>query len=106
MTDYSADIKRYTANVDEKAVAGIVKHLGIALRSKDASSVAVSSRDEMARVRESWLKRKLGLTQPDGELDRITKAVGDQMKADHIKHRVTFYYLLAEKAGRLAELAK
>ena len=33
MTDHLADIKTYTANVNEAAVAAIVKYCGIALRS-------------------------------------------------------------------------
>ena len=35
MSDYIVDVKNYVSAVDETAVAGIVKHLGIALRSKD-----------------------------------------------------------------------
>ena len=48
MSEYMDDVKRYAANADEKAVAGIVKHLGIALKSKDASLVSCSSKDELA----------------------------------------------------------
>jgi hypothetical protein len=106
MTDYSSDIKKYTANVDAKAVNAIVKHLGIALKSKDASVVSCSSKDELARVRDSWLKKRLGLGASDADLDRSIAAVCDTMKADTSKHRVTFYYLLAEKTGKLADLAK
>ena len=36
-TDYVPDVRRYVTSVDEAAVAGIVKHLGIALHSKDSS---------------------------------------------------------------------
>ncbi|MCB0059395.1 MAG: DUF2853 family protein, partial [Caldilineaceae bacterium] len=48
MTDYAAEVKKYAANADEKVIAGIVKHLGIALKSKDASLVSCSSKDELA----------------------------------------------------------
>ena len=83
------------------AIAGIVKHLGIALKSKDASLVAASDPEEMERVRESFLKRKLGLTGSDAELDASVREVTDRMKSDHQKSRVTVYYLLAEKFGKL-----
>ena len=106
MTDYATDIKRYTTSVDDKAVAGIVKHLGIALKSKDASNVSCSSKDELARIRDSWLKKKLALTVADADLDKMMKSICEQMKADTSKSRVTFYYLLADKAGKLADLAK
>lgn len=104
--EYVADIKKYAATVDEKAVAAIVKHLGVTLKSKDAASVSCSSKSELERVRESWLKRKLALTAADADLDASLKQVCETMKADHSKHRVTFYYLLAQKHGKLAELAK
>ncbi len=105
MSEYIDDVKRYAANADEKAVAGIVKHLGIALKSKDASLVSCSSKDELARVRDSWCKKKLGLDGSDADLDKMIKDVCDTMKADQRKHRVTFYYLLAEKSGKLGALA-
>jgi hypothetical protein len=102
--DYTTDIKQYTANVNEKAVAGIVKFLGIALKSKDSSMVSCSSKEELERVRESFLKRKLKLTASDADLDKSIQGVCEQLKADKTKHRVTFYYLLAEKAGKLEAL--
>jgi hypothetical protein len=102
--DYASDIKKYSASVDQKAVDGIVKFCGIALRSRDASHVSCSSKSELETVRESFLKRKLKLTEDDGALDGRIKAVCDQMKAVNQKHRVTFYYLLAEKAGKLGDL--
>jgi uncharacterized protein YdiU (UPF0061 family) len=102
--NHADDIKRYQPNVNEKALAAIVKHLGIALQNADAALVSCSSKDELATVRESWLKKKLGLTDDDAKLDKIIKDVCATMKADTRKSRVTFYYLAAEKAGKLASL--
>ncbi|MEZ5818115.1 MAG: DUF2853 family protein [Hyphomicrobiaceae bacterium] len=102
--DYTTDIKKYAPNVEQKAVDGIVRFLGIALKSRDASHVSCSSKDELERVRESFLKRKLKMTEDDGALDQRIHAVCEQMKAVNAKHRVTFYYLLAEKAGKLGDL--
>lgn len=102
--NYSDDVKRYQPNVNDKAVASIVKHLGIALKSKDASLVSCSSKDELVRVRDSWLKKKLAMTGDDASLDKIIAEVCATMKADKQKSRVTFYYLLAEKTGKLAAL--
>ena len=104
MTDYSVDVKRYTAAPNDKAIAGIVKYLGIALKSKDASVVSCSSKDELARVRDNFVKKKLGLTQSDADLDKAIKTVCDKMKADKNKQRVTFCYLLAENLGKLNSL--
>lgn len=104
-SEYTPDVEKYAKGANEKAIAGIVKHLGIALRSKDASLVSCSSKDELARVRDSWLKKKLALTDDDKALDAIIKDVCEQMKDAKRKHRVTFYYLLAEKCGKLGDLA-
>lgn len=103
--NYADDIKRYQPNVDEQAVAAIVKHLGIALKSADASLVSCSSKDELATVRESWLKKKLKLTDDDAKLDAVIADVCAAMKSETRKSRVTFYYLIAEKTGKLASLA-
>ena len=100
-TEYGESIKKYTATVDEAAVDGIVKHLGIALRSRDASLVAASDPSELARVRDSFLKKKLALTDSDADLDAAVGVVMTAMKAEHNKGRVTVYYLLAEKYGKL-----
>lgn len=102
--NYADDVKRYQPNVNEKAVGAIVKHLGIALKSADASLVSCSSKDELARVRDSWLKKKLALPGDDAALDKMISDVCAKMKADKKKHRVTFYYLIAEKAGKLDSL--
>ena len=61
MTDYAQDIQKYTQNVDENVISGIVKHLGIALRSKNSSLVSCTNPVELERVRESFLKKKLGI---------------------------------------------
>ncbi len=103
-TDYLAEVQRHVPGADADAVAKIVRHLGIALRNTDASLVACSSKDELTRVRESWLRKKLALEAPDEELDQAIEAVCETMKADRNKHRVTFYYLLADRFGKLADL--
>ncbi len=103
--DYTAEIKRYDSGCDEKVIEAIKKHLGIALKSKDGSLVSCSSKSELERVRESWLKKKLGLTEDDNTLDGEIQKVCEAMKDDARKNRVTFYYLLAKNTGKLESLA-
>jgi hypothetical protein len=104
LATYVADVKKYAANADEAAIAGLVKYLGIALHNRDSSLVSGSDAKELARVRDNFLKKKLGLTESDEKLDAAVKAVIETMKADRTKSRVTVYYLLADKYGRLAQL--
>jgi hypothetical protein len=66
--------------------------------------VAFSDKEEVARVRTNFLKKKLGLTAPDAELDKAVMAIGEKMKGDRTKNRVTVYYLLAEHFGQLSAL--
>jgi len=94
-TDYVANIKKYVADVDEGVVNGIVKHLGIALQSKDASLVSCSDPSELERVKNSFLKKKLGRTESDEELDQAIADICQKMSGERNKSRVTFYYLLA-----------
>jgi hypothetical protein len=101
-SDYVASIQAFTPTVDANAVSGIVKFLGIALKSRDASLVSCSSKSELERVRESFLKKKLKMTDPDADLDKHIEAICEQMKGAREKHRVTFYYLLASRVGKLA----
>jgi hypothetical protein len=98
---YLADVAKYHAEADEAAVKGIVRHLGIALRNRDSSLVSASDPTELARVRDGFLKKKLALTQSDAELDAAIKEVAEAMKGDRAKSRVTFYYLLAKRYGKL-----
>ena len=102
-TEYLADVKIYHPDVDEAAVKGIVKHCGIALAKRDSSLVSSSDKSELDRVRDSFLKKKLGLTGTDAEFDAAVKEVAEAMKGDRAKSRVTFYYLLAKKYDRLAD---
>ena len=103
MSDYLADVKKYTATANEAAVAAIVKYCGIALRNADSSLVATSDPKELATVREGFAAKKLGLSAKAA--DAGMKAAAEKMKAAPRKSRVTFYYLLAEATGTLGKLA-
>jgi hypothetical protein len=100
--DWAADVKKYVANADDMAIKGVVKHCGIALQSRDGSYVSCTDKSERDRVRDSFLKKKLALADSDADLDKAVMAVCERMKADRDKPRVTFYYLLAEKYGKLS----
>jgi hypothetical protein len=99
--DWAVNVKKYVPNADDSAINGIVRHCGIALQRKDASFVSCTDKSERDRVRDSFLKKKLALGDSDAELDKAIIAVCEKMKADRDKSRVTFYYLLAEKYGKL-----
>jgi len=103
MTEYSTDVAKYTSNVNETAVAAIVKYCGIALRNADSALVSGSDPKELATVRNGFAAKKLGLT-PEAA-DAGIKAAVEKMKGAPRKGRVTFYYLLAEATGTLGKLS-
>jgi outer membrane protein OmpA-like peptidoglycan-associated protein len=100
--DWLVDVRKYAGDADEGVVGAIVKYCGIALQSRDGQLVAMSDKKERETVRENYLKKKLGLVHSDEVLDEAVVAVGERMKADRTKNRVTVYYLLAEHFGLLS----
>lgn len=105
MANWTADVTAHVPSADPRAIAGIEKYLGVALRNRDSSLVSFTDKDELKRVRESFLKKKLGLTNSDAELDAAIAEVGEKMKGDRTKNRVTVYYLLAEHFGKLSAVS-
>lgn len=103
LADYVADVKKYTSNVNEAAVAAIVKYCGIALRGADSRYVSVTDPAEVKRVVDGFAAKKLGLDAKAA--DAAVKAAGEKMKADRTKSRVTIYYLMAESTGTMGKLA-
>ncbi len=99
--DWLSDVRKYASDADEKVVGAIVRYCGIALQNVDSSLVSFSDVKETDRVRQNYLKKKLGLTHDDGTLNAGIAVIGERMKADRTKNRVTVYYLLAEHFGGL-----
>jgi hypothetical protein len=102
MSDYAADVAKYTSTVNQDAVKAIVKYCGIALQNRDSALVSGSDAKELATVREGFAAKKLGLgaEQADAGLAKVV----EKMKGERNKSRVTFYYLLAEATGTLGKL--
>ena len=98
--DHLADVKKFAKKaVNEAAVAGLSKTYALVMGKSDTRYVSCSDPAELDRVRENFLKKKLGLK--TAELDASIKSVCEHMKSDRTKSRLTFYYLLAEQYGKL-----
>ena len=90
-------------NINESALKGVAKSLGPSIYLADASLVSCSEQSELDRVKNNFLIKKLGLAD-SAELDKDIKAVCATMgSSNRSKHRAIFYYLLAEKHGKLKD---
>ena len=101
--DWAANVKKYVPDADDDIIAGIVRYCGIALQKRDSSLVSFTDPAETGRVRENFLKKKLGLTDPDADLDAAIAGVGEKMKGENFRNRVTVYYLLADHFADLCD---
>ncbi len=99
--DWAIDVRKYAPDADDAVIAGIVRHCGIALRNRDSSLVSFTDPAETGRVRDGYCRKKLGLTETDAEVDAAIARVGERMRGDNTKNRVTVYYLLAAEFGKL-----
>lgn len=104
--DYVTEVRRYDPAADADVVGAIKRYCGIALQKKDSSLVACSDASERERVAQNFLTKKLGMTEDAKALDAMVQEVCGVMKEDREKLRVTFYYLLAHKHGKLDVFTK
>ncbi len=94
---YLNDLKKYESSVDEDLLALIVFHLGPAIYRTDAEVVSCSNGDELDRVRNNFLKKKLGLSESDEKLNASIQTVCKKMgQSNRHKYRASFYYLLTK----------
>jgi hypothetical protein len=87
-------------NINADVFIKVAKGLGPSLYKDDAFLVSSSDSEELNRVKNHFLKEKLGLTNPK-EMDRaISEVIGQFGSSNKNKYRVIFYYLLVEKLGK------
>ena len=93
---YAVDLKDkcgVTPNMDllEKVTIGC----GPSIYNKDSSTVASSSPDELATVKNNFLIKKLGLEDSPKLDEAIDKVMEQYGRSNTNKHRAVVYYLLA-----------
>lgn len=101
MSDALDQVRAYAPDADEAVVEKMATTYRMVLSHRDSALVSFSDPAEVETVRENFLKKKLGLTEPDDELDAAIKAVGASMTHSRAKPRLAVYYLLADKFGKL-----
>jgi len=98
---YTTKAKEIDAGVNVELLVKVTKGLGPSIYKKDAESIACSCDDELGRVRNSFLKKKLALSEDEATLDAAIKEVCEKMgTSNRNKYRAIFYYFLVEKFNK------
>jgi hypothetical protein len=105
LQEHKATVAKYSSKINTDALDKMAKTYALVLTNKDSQFVSCGDESEKDTVRENFLKKKLGLTNPDAELDSAIDEVCQTMKEDRFKSRLAFYYLLAEKFNKLSVFA-
>lgn len=100
LATYQAEAQKLGASVDANLLAKVTKGLGPSIYKADSSKVAASDKTEITRVKDNFLKKKLGIVD-DAVADALIKQVVDIFGSSNTnKHRALFYYFLVVKAGK------
>jgi hypothetical protein len=97
-----AEAKKLGLTISDDLITKVVIGLGPSVYKKDSESVACGQVKELDTVKNNFLKKKLGLTLDDTELDTAIKEVCAQLgSSNRSKKRVHFYALLAMKFDKV-----
>jgi hypothetical protein len=101
MTDHHESVHTYAPHADTAVIDKMAATYRLVLSNRDSALVSASDAEELKTVRENFLKKKLGLTHDDAELDQAISDVMAHMKDGKSNPRLAVYYLLAEKFDKL-----
>lgn len=105
ISEYKESLGKYTSNINDAALEKMASTYALVMSKTDAKFVSCGDPAEKQTVRDNFLKKKLGLSDSDADLDAAVEAVCVTMKEDRMKNRLVFYYLLAEKYNKLGVFA-
>jgi hypothetical protein len=102
IAQYIAVNKEMDLGLSDDLITKVAVGLEPSIYNKDSETVSCSDKSELARVRENFLKKKLGLTQPDAELDAAIQTVCERVgTSNKNKYRAIFYALLTKNFGKM-----
>lgn len=92
--------QKINPKVSREVVEAACDYLGPSLFRKDAALVAFSSKDELDRIKENFIKKKLGVKDSDEEIDKALKSIGEAYGMSvRNKKRAVVYALLMNHYG-------
>lgn len=100
MEIYKAAVSDLGLGIGNDLLEKVAKGLGPSIYNNDSSLVASSDPEELNRVKQNFLIKKLGLKdgpELDEAIERAVKAMGSGNRS---KHRAVFYAYLVKHLGK------
>ena len=101
---YKKELSKLKVKVDDVLLKAVVKSLGPAVYREDASLISAADADELERVKQNFMIKRLGLPN-SAKLDAVLNKAIDQMgRSNNKKHRAVLYYIITRETKREAAL--
>ena len=95
---YADDLKKKCGMTpDMDLLKKVTIGCGPSIYNKDAATVAGSQKSELETVKNSFLMKKLGLSDSPALMDAINEAIETYGKSERNKYRAVIYYMLTKK---------
>ena len=101
---YKKELSRIKVKVDDVLLKAVVKSLGPAVYRQDASMISAADADELERVKQNFMVRRLGLTDTPKLEVLLNKALDQMGPSKATKHRAVLYYIITRDSKREAAL--
>jgi len=94
--------KQFDPELDEDLLISIFRALGPIVYNRGTSYVSCTDPMDLSLVKNSFVKKQLGVDKDDAEIEQDIQSVCDIMAGTRMKLRVIFYYLLVKMYGKEA----
>ena len=101
---YKKELSKIKVKVDDVLLKAVVKSLGPAVYREDASMISAADADELERVKQNFMVRRLGLTDSPKLEVMLNKAIDQMGRSKTNKHRAVLYYIITRDSKREAAL--
>lgn len=97
---YAADLQKIGMTPDMDLLTKVTIGCGPSIYNQDSETVAASDDAELARVKDNFLVKKLGLADGPKLTEAIDKVIDQYGRSNRNKFRPVVYYLLTVHFGK------
>ncbi len=97
---YAADLQKIGVTPDMDLLTKVTIGCGPSIYNQDSETVAASDDAELARVKDNFLVKKLGLADGPQLTEGIDKVIDQYGRSNRNKFRPVVYYLLTVHFGK------